>query len=99
MDDKFNVQEEALFFSNWLEADKYSLNTIEGYILYETGMRIGELLWLQLDDYSGVDTSKNFGYIYIADRESEDTHRQQKTGSRTIAVSMDLLQKIEEYIT
>lgn len=74
-------------------------NKLLVYILYETGMRIGELLGLQIDDYSEIDWSTDFGYIYIIDRDSEDTDRQQKTGSRTIPVSMDLLCKIDEYVT
>lgn len=67
-------------------------------ILYETGIRIGELLGLQIDDYSDIDSTKKFGYIYIVDRDNEDKDRRQKTGSRTLAVTMNLLYKIDEYI-
>ncbi|ACL74455.1 tyrosine-type recombinase/integrase [Ruminiclostridium cellulolyticum] len=69
-------------------------------ILYETGMRIGELLSLKVNDYSEVDPWNLFGYIYIIyDEENDDQNRQQKTGSRTLVTTMKLLGRIEEYIT
>lgn len=68
-------------------------------IFYETGIRLGELLGLQVDDYSEIDSTSNFGYIYIIDRDSDDMDRRQKTGSRTIPVTMELLCEIDEYVT
>ena len=69
-------------------------------ILYETGMRIGELLGLKINDYSEIDPDKKFGYIYIIfDEDNDDPDRQPKTGSRTIPVTMELITMIDEYVT
>lgn len=96
-----NFSNERLFpdeVEKFVEGMNSFRNKLLVYVLYETGMRIGELLGLQLDDYSEIDSFKEFGYIYIVERKSEIADRQQKTGSRTIPVSMDLLQKIDEYV-
>ena len=68
-------------------------------VLYETGMRIGELLGLQINDYTEVNIDSDFGYIRImATEDNDDGNRQQKTGNRTIPVTMQLLARIDEYV-
>lgn len=97
-----NFSAERLFPSEvkqFVEGITSFRNKLMFNILYETGMRIGELLGLQIDDYSEINSSESFGYIYVVDRDSDDTDRRQKTGSRTIPVTMDLLYKIDEHVT
>jgi integrase/recombinase XerD len=74
-------------------------NQLAFKILYETGMRIGELLHLRIKDYDLPDPFKKVGNIYLIERkEQDDKDRQLKTGERIIPVSNDLLQEIDEYI-
>lgn len=69
-------------------------------ILYETGMRIGELLSLKINAISEIDPFERFGNIYIIyDEDNDDQSRQQKSGSRTIPVTMKLITMIDDYIT
>ena len=69
-------------------------------ILYETGMRIGELLGLKLNDYSEPGPDDVFGYIYIIPTDgNDDGDRQQKSGYRQIVVTANLLSMINTYVT
>lgn len=69
-------------------------------ILYETGMRIGELLHLRVMDYDLPSPDKMTGNIYLIQRSEEtDPDRQLKTGERTIPVSIHLLELIDQYVT
>lgn len=68
-------------------------------ILYETGLRIGELLHLRINDYDLPEPFKKVGYIYLIDRGNlDDEDRQLKTGERIIPVSTSLLEEIDEYV-
>jgi integrase/recombinase XerD len=67
-------------------------------ILYETGMRIGELLHLRVNDFDYPDPFKKTGNIYLIERENEPSDRQLKTGERTIPVSSSLLSEIDDYV-
>ncbi|WBL15108.1 tyrosine-type recombinase/integrase [Sutcliffiella sp. NC1] len=69
-------------------------------VLYETGMRIGELLHLRVSDYDLPDPFSKTGNIYLVFREEdeEDLDRRLKTGERVIAVSNALLKEIDEYV-
>lgn len=74
-------------------------------ILYETGMRISDLLNLTINDYSepGGD---GFGFIEIVERDDTEypnlkmaSDRQVKTCPRQIDVYNGLIKRIDEYIT
>ena len=68
-------------------------------ILFETGMRIGELLHLRIDDYDLPDPFNKVGNIYLIEKgRTDDKDRELKTGERTIVVSRELLEQIEEYV-
>ncbi|MFJ5715964.1 tyrosine-type recombinase/integrase [Neobacillus sp. NPDC093127] len=68
-------------------------------LLYESGMRSSEILHLQLHDYIVDDENPDYiGLIYLIEREGEDTDRQLKTGERTIHISRQLIDEIEEYV-
>ena len=74
-------------------------NQLAFKILYETGMRIGELLHLRIKDYDLPDPFKKVGNIYLVERgEQDDKDRRLKTGERTIPVSQSLLQEIDDYV-
>jgi integrase len=67
--------------------------------LYETGLRLGELLHLRISDYDLPEPFKNTGNIYLVDRGNlDDADRQLKTGERTIPVSRELLEEIDNYV-
>ena len=54
-------------------------------LLYETGMRIGELLHLRFSDYDLPEPFQKVGNIYLVDRGNlDDEDRQLKTGERII---------------
>lgn len=68
-------------------------------LLYETGMRVGELLHLRLNDYDLPEPFKAVGNIYLIDRGNLDNKdRQLKTGERIIPISTSLLEEIDEYV-
>lgn len=68
-------------------------------LLYETGMRIGELLHLRISDYDLPEPFQKVGNIYLVDRGNlDDEDRQLKTGERTIPISTELLQEIDDYV-
>lgn len=69
-------------------------------VLYETGMRIGELLHLRISDYDLPDPFSKTGNIYLVYREEDegDPDRRLKTGERVIAVSNKLLKEIDDYV-
>lgn len=68
-------------------------------LLYETGMRIGELLHLRISDYDLPEPFKKVGNIYLVDRGNlDDEDRQLKTGERTIPISTSLLEEIDDYM-
>ena len=67
-------------------------------VLYETGIRIGELLHLRVSDYDYPDSFEKTGNIYLILRDDDDEDRQLKTGERTIPVSTSLLQEIDDYV-
>lgn len=68
-------------------------------LLYETGMRIGELLHLRITDYDLPEPFKKVGNIYLVDRGNlDDEDRQLKTGERTIPISTSLLEEIDDYV-
>ncbi|CEH31339.1 Uncharacterized protein BN1090_A2_03812 [Aneurinibacillus migulanus] len=66
--------------------------------LYHTGMRIGELLHLQVTDYDLPDPTKKTGDIYLIARDEPDPDRQLKTGERNIPVASGLIGAIDRYI-
>lgn len=68
-------------------------------VLYYTGIRIGELLGLQIDDYETPDNNKQFGAVFVVERRSNKPHQRQKTGNRVVHVPMSLLFEIDEYVT
>ncbi|MED1914827.1 tyrosine-type recombinase/integrase [Bacillus thuringiensis] len=75
-------------------------NQLTFQIMYETGIRIGELLHLRLMDYDLPSPDKKCGNIYLIERSVEtDPDRQLKTGERTIPVSIHLLELIDQYVT
>lgn len=74
-------------------------------LMYNTGMRIGEVLNLQIYDYSSPGPD-GWGTIDVVDREVGEygsinvaKNRQTKTGGRTIVVYNELLERIDEYLT
>ena len=68
-------------------------------LLYEAGMRIGELLHLRITDYDLPEPFKKVGNIYLVDRGNlDDEDRQLKTGERTIPISTSLLEEIDNYV-
>ena len=67
-------------------------------LLYKTGFRVSELLHLRINDVDYPDPSEKTGNIYLIERASESLDRQLKTGERTVPVSRELLQKIDEYV-
>ncbi|MGW5952471.1 tyrosine-type recombinase/integrase [Bacillus mycoides] len=68
-------------------------------LLYETGLRIGELLHLRINDYDLPEPFKQAGNIYLIERgKLDNADRQLKTGERTIPVSAALLEKIDDYV-
>lgn len=74
-------------------------------ILYETGMRISDLLNLNISDYSEPGND-GFGCINIVEREDNDypsltiaESRQVKTGSRKVDVHNGIIKRLDEYIT
>lgn len=74
-------------------------------ILYETGMRISDLLNLTFIDYSEPG-SDGFGCIDIVERDDKDypniiiaASRQVKTGSRKVDVHNGIINRLDEYIT
>lgn len=68
-------------------------------LLYETGMRIGELLHLRISDYDLPEPFKTVGNIYLVDRGNfDDEDRQLKTGERIIPISTSLLEGIDDYV-
>jgi integrase/recombinase XerD len=68
-------------------------------VFYNTGLRIGELLGLRVDDYQMPDANEKFGVINVVRRQSNMPHQRQKTGERTIDVPMSHIFEIEEYVT
>lgn len=67
-------------------------------LLYETGFRTSELLHLRMDDFDYPDPDKKVGNLYLIERDNELEDRQLKTGERTVPVSNELLQEIDDYI-
>lgn len=67
-------------------------------VLYETGMRVSELLHLRINDFDYPDPTEKTGNIYLIERNEKDGQRQLKSGERTIPVSASLLQKMDEYV-
>lgn len=83
----------------WLNNEKLRIrNKLIFRVLYETGMRIGELLHLRVTDYDYPDSFQKVGNIYLVHRDNDDGDRQLKTGERTIPVSTSLLKEIDDYI-
>jgi len=74
-------------------------NQLTFKILYETGMRLGELLHLQVNDMDAPSPRKASGNIYLIERPEKDPARQLKTGERIIPVSMNLLFEMDRYLT
>ncbi|GFZ87363.1 transposase [Paenibacillus marchantiophytorum] len=104
IDKKRLTAEQALGFYNSIDlawnddTDLLIRNKLIFKVLYETGMRIGELLHLQLDDVEYPQPNKKTGNIYLIDREEVDEERQLKTGERTIPVTTGLLKEVDDYI-
>lgn len=70
-------------------------------LLYETGLRVGELLGLRFSDISEPDPSEEFGYISVVKRDEEELYHKDhraKTLSREVPVSMELIFAIDDYI-
>lgn len=67
-------------------------------LLYETGFRSSELLHLKVSDYDYPDPESKTGNLYLIERENELPDRQLKTGERTVPVSRELLEAIDDYI-
>lgn len=67
-------------------------------VLYYTGLRIGELLGLRIEDYESP-CSADVGAIYVVFRSENKAHQRQKTGNRVVHVPMELLYEIDEYVT
>lgn len=67
-------------------------------LLYETGFRVSELLHLRINDFDYPDPIDKTGNIYLIERANELLDRQLKTGERTVPVSRDLLQAVDNYI-
>lgn len=67
-------------------------------ILRDSGIRIGELLSLQIEDISRPKRSEKVGLIHITDRDSDKPDQQPKSGSRNVYVPTELLVEIENYI-
>lgn len=86
--DKLYVNDESLVFRN-----KLIFRT-----LYHTGMRIGEMLHLQVTDYDLPDPTKKTGDIYLIARNELDPDRQLKTGERNIPVTSGLVGAIDRYV-
>lgn len=68
-------------------------------ILYEGGLRIGELLGLQINDYSEPNPEEVVGELYVVYRPENKRDAQAKTGSRVVHLPMPLIYEIESYIT
>ncbi|MEA5516959.1 tyrosine-type recombinase/integrase [Nodularia sp. UHCC 0506] len=64
------------------------------YLLYETGMRIGEALGLRHEDIF----SKGVNEIHVTYRDDNANHARAKTGSRIIHVSKDLMRMYSNYL-
>lgn len=60
----------------------------------ETGMRIGEILGLKLEDFDRFEKR-----IKVEKRENNDNDSNQKTGSRYVAISSKLAKYLSEYIS
>ncbi|KQL49999.1 hypothetical protein AN963_10080 [Brevibacillus choshinensis] len=97
IDRKRLFEDQALTFydvvgDHWSHNEDLKMrNQLVFKILYETGMRIGELLHLQVEDFDYPDPTRKTGNIYLISREESDGDRQLKTGERTIPVTTDLL--------
>jgi integrase/recombinase XerD len=93
---QFYLQIEEIWTDN--EALKVR-NQLIFKVLYETGMRVGELLNLRVSDFDYPDSFDKTGNIYLIDRkEEQDPDRKLKTGERVIPVSTSLLQEIDDYV-
>ena len=100
---RLDVEQARMFYQRigdaWAEdPDLVVRNKLIFKILYETGMRIGELLHLQLDDVENPNPGQKTGNIYLVDRKEEDPDRQLKSGERAIAVRNELLEEIDRYV-
>ena len=83
---------------------KYDRDKLILDILYNTGMRIGEVLNLKVFDISEIG-SDGWGYITIIERDNTEydgikdaESRQTKSGGRKVTVHNELIEKIERYI-
>lgn len=70
-------------------------------VLYESGLRISELIGLTLDDYSEPDLTEKVGTLYIITRDEDKNNREgrKKTGDRVIHIPMDVIFEVENYVT
>ncbi|KGO13103.1 hypothetical protein NZ45_14100 [Clostridium botulinum] len=67
-------------------------------ILYLTGMRIGEVLSLGIEDIPIPDSSKEIAIITLMPKDTNRYDQQNKSGSRKIYMPMSLLEEIDNYI-
>lgn len=70
-------------------------------VLYETGLRISELIGLYLEDYSEPDQTEKVGALYLVSRDKKKQKREgrKKTGDRVVHVPMELIFDIDKYVT
>ncbi|SCM82301.1 Integrase family protein [uncultured Sporomusa sp.] len=67
-------------------------------ILYHTGLRIGELLGLRIEDYD-TPCNDGIGALHVIYRNENEAHQRQKTGNRIVHIPMELIYEIDEYVT
>ncbi len=67
-------------------------------IMYLTGMRIGEVLSLCIEDIPVPDGPKEVAVITLVLRETNRYDQQDKSGSRPIYMPMSLLEEVDNYI-
>lgn len=87
--------EEAIIFHNSLPTlrDKLLFK-----IMYLSGMRIGEVLSLCIEDIPIPDSTKDVAVVNIMPRESNKYYQQTKSGSRSVYMPMSLLEDIDNFI-
>lgn len=68
--------------------------------MYESGIRIGELFNIRVEDFRNVPRSgiDEFFWFNIYDSSNIDYRKQSKTGGRTVWIRTKLAEKIERYI-
>jgi len=68
-------------------------------VLYNSDIRIGELLGLRVTDYEDPRQVEKVGCLYIIARASNSNHQRQKTGDRVVHIPKEILIELDEYVT